>query len=136
MNVTMTDASFTTTDYGSALKEITIPPIGLRGFLALPAPGHGMVLFAHGSGSGRMSPRNQFVAQELQRAGLGTLLFDLLMPNEASDRRNVFDIDLLAQRLVLATDWLSEDNDTRDLPVGYFGASTGAAAALVASTTS
>ncbi len=126
-----------TIDHGSAPAEaIVIPPLGLEGFLTLPAPGHGIVLFAHGSGSGRHSPRNQFVARDLQKAGLGTLLFDLLTTVEARDRHNVFDIDLLARRLVLATDWLDEREDTRALPVGYFGASTGAAAALVASTLS
>ena len=88
------------------------------------------MLFAHGSGSGRLSPRNNFVARELERAGLGTLLFDLLTPEEAADRRNVFDIDLLAGRLALATDWLCERIETREAPMGYFGASTGAAAAL------
>jgi putative phosphoribosyl transferase len=92
------------------------------------------VLFAHGSGSGRLSPRNRFVAGELQGAGFGTLLFDLLTAAEAQDRRNVFDIGLLAQRLVLATDWLDGFGTTRGLPLGYFGASTGAAAALVAAT--
>src|SRR6185312_8571002 len=107
----------------AAAEAITIAPVGLDGFLTLPTPGHGLVLFAHGSGSGRNSPRNRFVARELQKAGLGTLLFDLLTATEARDRYNVFDIDLLARRLVLATDWLSERDDTRDLPVGYFGAS-------------
>lgn len=127
----------TTLHPGSAPAEtITIAPVGLGGFLMLPAPGRGVVLFAHGSGSGRNSPRNQFVARELQRAGLGTLLFDLLTAAEARDRYNVFDIDLLARRLVLATDWLNERDDTHALRVGYFGASTGAAAALVASTLS
>jgi pimeloyl-ACP methyl ester carboxylesterase len=120
----------------AAAEAITIAPVGLDGFLTLPTPGHGVVLFAHGSGSGRNSPRNRFVARELHKAGLGTLLFDLLTATEARDRYNVFDIDLLARRLVLATDWLNERDDTRDLPVGYFGASTGAAAALVASTLS
>jgi dienelactone hydrolase len=92
------------------------------------------VLFAHGSGSGRKSPRNNFVAGELRKAGLGTLLFDLLTPREAASRENVFDIDLLAHRLVQATEWLSQREDARRWPIGYFGASTGAAAALVAAT--
>lgn len=115
-------------------QEVRIGPVGLEGALVLPEPGRGLVLFAHGSGSGRLSPRNRFVAGELQGAGFGTLLFDLLTAAEAQDRRNVFDIGLLAQRLVLATDWLDGLGTTRGLPLGYFGASTGAAAALVAAT--
>jgi putative phosphoribosyl transferase len=91
-----------------------------------------MVAFAHGSGSGRLSPRNQFVAGVLQDAGLGTLLIDLLEEDEAEDRRAVFDIDLLADRLGAATHWLGRDRATHGLPVGYFGASTGAAAAVMA----
>jgi putative phosphoribosyl transferase len=92
----------------------------------------GIVIFAHGSGSGRFSPRNGYVAERLRRAGLATLLLDLLTPAEEQDRRNVFDVGLLAQRLELARRWASTDLRTRDLPVGYFGASTGAAAALIA----
>jgi len=111
---------------------ITIPPVGLEGLLGLPTAARGIVLFAHGSGSGRFSPRNNFVAQALREAGLATLLFDLLTPDEAQDRRNVFDIELLAQRLSMATAWVRDDTETANLPVGYFGASTGAAAALVA----
>jgi putative phosphoribosyl transferase len=91
-----------------------------------------MVAFAHGSGSGRFSPRNQFVARELEDAGLGTLLIDLLEENEADDRRKVFDIELLADRLGAAADWLRLSPETRALALGYFGASTGAGAALVA----
>lgn len=119
-----------------AAEEVRIGPMGLEGTLVPPAPGHGLVLFAHGSGSGRLSPRNRFVAAELQRAGLGTLLFDLLTPAEAHDRRNVFDIGLLAQRLVLATEWVVGRGREagQGVPLGYFGASTGAAAALVAAT--
>ena len=90
------------------------------------------MLFAHGSGSGRLSPRNNFVAQALCDDGLATLLFDLLTVEEARDRRNVFDIELLARRLLMATAWVRQGAETRDLPIGYFGASTGAAAALVA----
>jgi putative phosphoribosyl transferase len=119
---------------GRAGEEVRIGPMGLEGRLTPPGPGRGIVLFAHGSGSGRLSPRNNLVARGLGRAGLGTLLFDLLTPDEAADRRNVFDIDLLARRLVLATGWLRDRADTRAAPVGYFGASTGAAAALVAET--
>jgi putative phosphoribosyl transferase len=92
----------------------------------------GLVLFAHGSGSGRFSPRNNYVAAALRSAGLATLLFDLLTEGEAADRSNVFDIDLLAERLALATSWARQQDNLSDLPIGYFGASTGAAAALVA----
>jgi putative phosphoribosyl transferase len=120
---------------GSSGEAVRIGPMGLEGTLTLPAAGRdGIVLFAHGSGSGRLSPRNRFVAGELAHAGFGTLLFDLLTPSEATDRRNVFDIGLLAQRLLLATVWLDECPATRGAPIGYFGASTGAAAALVAET--
>src|ERR1700682_5765041 len=104
---------------------VKIPPIGLQGELIVPDRAQGMVLFAHGSGSSRHSPRNQFVARVLQEAGLATLLMDLLTPDEDAALR--FDISFLAERLIAATDWLKSD-----LPVGYFGASTGAAAALVA----
>jgi pimeloyl-ACP methyl ester carboxylesterase len=114
------------------IRTITIPPVGLEGLLGLPTQARGIVLFAHGSGSGRFSPRNTFVAQALREAGLATLLFDLLTSREAEDRRNVFDISLLAQRLSIATAWARHDAETASLPVGYFGASTGAAAALVA----
>jgi putative phosphoribosyl transferase len=92
----------------------------------------GIVIFAHGSGSGRFSPRNGYVAERLRRAGFATLLLDLLTPAEEQDRRNVFDVELLAQRLELARMWAREDPRTRDLAIGYFGASTGAAAALIA----
>jgi putative phosphoribosyl transferase len=113
-------------------REITIGPVGLEGILGLPHESGGIVLFAHGSGSGRFSPRNNFVAQALRRAGLATLLFDLLTEEEAQDRRNVFDVPLLAERLLMATGWVRDDRGTAALPIGYFGASTGAAAALVA----
>ncbi|GKQ35930.1 phosphoribosyltransferase family protein [Streptomyces sp. A012304] len=102
----------------------------LGGRLTLPDGATGVVVFAHGSGSGRHSPRNRFVADALHRAGLGTLLFDLLTEEEESDRANVFDTGLLAGRLADATDWLRGRPGTEGLPVGYFGASTGAAAAL------
>lgn len=102
----------------------------IEGMLAVPERAQGVVLFAHGSGSGRFSPRNQFVAKVLRNGGLGTLLVDLLAPDESEDRRNVFDVGLLAERLVSATEWLGGNSDTSKLPVGYFGASTGAAAAL------
>lgn len=108
----------------------------LEGDLDLPSDARGMVLFAHGSGSSRHSPRNRYVAQELQRAGLGTLLMDLLTREEEIAEARTghlrFDIDLLARRLEAATDWLLGDEATRALALGYFGASTGAAAALVA----
>ena len=90
------------------------------------------MIFVHGSGSSRHSPRNRYVATVLNRAGLATLLFDLLTPGEEHDRANVFDIDLLARRLVDVTDWLRKQPEIDGLPIGYFGASTGAAAALVA----
>jgi putative phosphoribosyl transferase len=110
--------------------EIPVGPLNLAGHLTVPAAATGLVLFAHGSGSSRRSPRNQFVASVLHDAGLATLLFDLLTPDEERDRSNVFDIPLLGSRLGAATDWVAEQPRVRRLPVGYFGASTGAAAAL------
>lgn len=121
-------------------EEITIPVAAGRlcGSLAVPPGAVGLVLFAHGSGSGRRSPRNWRVAEALQALGLGTLLFDLLTEREGKvDELTLhlrFDIGLLAERLVAATDWALENRVTRGLPIGYFGASTGAAAALVAAT--
>ncbi len=115
-------------------REIAIP-IGNRhlpGTLAWPAHPRGLVVFAHGSGSSRLSPRNMLVAEQLRAAGFATLLFDLLTPHEAADRSKVFDIELLGERLGLATAWLRGQPDVGGLPLGYFGASTGAAAALVA----
>ena len=114
------------------MSEIRIPPHNLPGTLILPTGAQGVVAFAHGSGSGRFSPRNRQVAARLQQENLGTLLFDLLTEAEADDRRNVFDIPLLAQRLGEAIDFLRAHAATRALPIGLFGASTGAAAALVA----
>jgi putative phosphoribosyl transferase len=111
-------------------------PIGagrqLSGILALPPAPHGLVMFAHGSGSSRLSPRNRYVADRLFAADLGWLLLDLLTDAEAESRANVFDITLLAERLRAATDWVTTYPATRDLEIGCFGASTGAAAALVA----
>src|SRR5258707_4003482 len=111
-------------------------PVTLEGSLGVSESARGIVLFAHGSGSGRLSPRNRFVAQQLREAGLATLLIDLLTDEEeAVDQYTAhlrFDIGLLADRLVGATDWLAEDTRTADQTVGYFGASTGAGAALVA----
>jgi putative phosphoribosyl transferase len=104
----------------------------LRGILHVPARAEGVVVFAHGSGSGRFSPRNQYVADVLQEGGLATLLIDLLQEEEADDREKVFDIELLAERLQRAADWLRQESTTRHLRLGYFGASTGAGAALVA----
>ncbi|HTS48917.1 MAG TPA: dienelactone hydrolase family protein [Bryobacteraceae bacterium] len=117
-------------------RKVVIPPIGLHGDLVIPANAAAVVAFAHGSGSSRHSPRNQYVARVFEQGGLATLLFDLLTSDEERiDARTAhlrFDIALLARRLVAATAWLKRDADTRDLLVGYFGASTGAAAALVA----
>ena len=112
--------------------EVEIPSraVRLHGQLHLPVPATGVVLFAHGSGSSRHSPRNRFVATVLQQAGLGTLLLDLLTPGEERNRANVFDIELLARRLSSATDWLGARADTASCRLGYFGASTGAGAAL------
>ena len=113
-------------------REMVIPAEGrqLPGHLTIPSGARGLVVFAHGSGSGRHSPRNQAVARALNDAGLGTLLFDLLSPDEEADRANVFDIPLLAGRLGAATAWLLDQDDARTLPIGFFGASTGAGAAL------
>ena len=102
----------------------------LQGHLHVPDAAAGVVAFAHGSGSSRHSPRNRFVAEVLYRAGLGTLLLDLLTPDEEVDRANVFDIELLAGRLTAATTWLGTRSDTASCRIGYFGASTGAGAAL------
>jgi putative phosphoribosyl transferase len=113
--------------------EVAIPPLGLAGTLAVPAAAFGLVVFAHGSGSSRLSPRNTAVAQALNSRGFATLLFDLLTPREEADRANVFDISLLAERLVDVVQWLGRQEQLiADLPLGLFGASTGAAAALVA----
>jgi putative phosphoribosyl transferase len=109
---------------------VLIPPHRLEATLAIPEQAKGLVLFAHGSGSSRLSPRNTFVARALEQAGLATLLFDLLTASESEDRANVFDIPLLAGRLLAASDWVRSGGAR--LPLGYFGASTGAAAALVA----
>ena len=105
----------------------------LPGVLSVPAQARGLVVFAHGSGSSRHSPRNQHVAAVLQAQGLATLLFDLLDAQEGQDRRNVFNITLLARRLADAVDWVGRQKALAHLPLGLFGASTGAAAALVAS---
>jgi putative phosphoribosyl transferase len=112
--------------------RIILGELALDGILGIPPDPKGIVIFAHGSGSGRLSPRNNFVARHLQQNGLATLLLDLLTPDEAEDRRNVFDIDLLADRVLLTKAWLEQEPRTKKLGVGYFGASTGAGAALQA----
>jgi putative phosphoribosyl transferase len=112
--------------------RVNAGPVPVAGHLTIPERPVGIVVFAHGSGSSRHSPRNRYVAEVLNAAGLATLLFDLLTPDEERNRANVFDIELLARRLVDVTGWLATQPDTAALPVGYFGASTGAGAALVA----
>ena len=120
------------------MTEVQIPAerAVLSGNLTIPDNAVGLVLFAHGSGSSRHSPRNQFVARTLNNSGLGTLLFDLLTPEEEAldihTREHRFNINLLAERLVHATKWVRRQEETRDLRIGYFGSSTGGAAALVA----
>jgi putative phosphoribosyl transferase len=104
----------------------------LDALLGVPDDATGLVIFAHGSGSGRFSPRNNHVAAALRRAGFASLLLDLLRPEEERDRANVFDIGLLAHRLVIAAEWARRQPRLADLPIGLFGASTGAGAALVA----
>lgn len=116
------------------IKENVTIPVGqqvhLEGELILPEDAKGLVIFSHGSGSSRHSPRNKQVAGELQREGLATLLFDLLTEEEDRDRESRFDIKKLTERLVSVTRWMGRQNEVRDLPIGYFGASTGAASAL------
>ena len=120
------------------MTEVQIPArrAVLSGNLTIPENAMALVLFAHGSGSSRLSPRNQFVARTLNLAGLATLLFDLLTPEEEAldirTREHRFNIGLLAERLVHATKWARQQEETRDLQIGYFGSSTGGAAALVA----
>lgn len=116
----------------AAPAEVDIQPLGLKAILTVPPNASGIVIFAHGSGSGRLSPRNNYVASALQDDGFATLLLDLLTPEEEQDRANVFDISLLASRLSMAARWVREQPDLQDMPIGYFGASTGAGAALVA----
>lgn len=115
------------------VSEIRVGPERLAGLLGIPdTEPLGLVIFAHGSGSGRLSPRNQRVAEALRTSGFATLLLDLLTPAEEQNRANVFDIGLLAKRLSSATRWAREESNLAELPIGYFGASTGAGAALVA----
>jgi putative phosphoribosyl transferase len=113
-------------------EDVVVPvgPVVLGGRLTVPPHAVGIVLFVHGSGSSRLSPRNRYVAHVLNRAGLATLLFDLLTPTEEMDRANVFDVDLLAGRLLAVTRWLRRQPEARGLRMAFFGASTGAAAAL------
>ncbi|MBD0316512.1 MAG: dienelactone hydrolase family protein [Nitrospiraceae bacterium] len=116
----------------SQIAPITKGRLSLEGVLTVPAHARSVILFAHGSGSGRLSPRNTVVARHLQDGGLATLLFDLLTPDEANDREKVFDIDLLADRLLMANAWLGQQPTAKAWSIGYFGASTGAGAALQA----
>jgi pimeloyl-ACP methyl ester carboxylesterase len=115
-----------------AVVQIPLDGLTLEGALGLPVEAGGLIVFVHGSGSNRHSPRNNFVARSLREKGLGTLLFDLLTEWEDRDYRARFDIPLLNERLVAVTRWLREEPDTGALRLGYFGASTGAAAALKA----
>jgi putative phosphoribosyl transferase len=117
---------------GSPAATVSIGPLSLAGDLHFPSDAGALILFAHGSGSSRLSPRNRAVAAALNERGMATLLFDLLTPDEEADRANVFDIPLLAERLVAAVDWIDRQDELARLPLGLFGASTGAAAALVA----
>lgn len=112
------------------IVDIPVDDVRLEGELIVPDEATGLVIFAHGSGSSRHSPRNNFVAETLRERGLATLLFDLLTEEEDEDRENRFDISLLTARLVAVTHWLEEQDETRGLTFGYFGSSTGAAAAL------
>ena len=118
--------------HDDSVVDVTIQPEELKARLGVPHGAKGLVIFAHGSGSGRLSPRNNMVAAGLREAGLATLLLDLLTPDEEEDRANVFDIPLLAGRLVRASAWAMARPELYGLPQGYFGASTGAGAALLA----
>jgi len=113
-------------------ERVVVGPHHLEGLLGVPAAPNGLVIFAHGSGSGRFSPRNNYVARRLEAAGFATLLLDLLTTEEEADRRNVFDIELLASRLIEATHWAHGTPELSGLSIGYFGASTGGGAALAA----
>jgi putative phosphoribosyl transferase len=112
--------------------EIRLEQVTLPGELALPENASRLVVFSHGSGSSRFSPRNNFVAQQLQRRGIATFLFDLLTEEEDHDYSQRFNIELLSQRLVMVTKQLLKQSEIKNLPIGYFGASTGAASALIA----
>jgi putative phosphoribosyl transferase len=117
---------------GLDIRDVRISPVGLAGTLRVPEDACGFIAFAHGSGSSRLSRRNMAVAEGLNAQGFGTLLFDLLTSEEEADRSNVFDVALLAERLVDAVIWLDRESPASHRPLGLFGASTGAAAALVA----
>jgi dienelactone hydrolase len=117
-------------DASENLVTIPVDDVELEGLLEVPAGASGIVVFAHGSGSSRKSPRNNFVAEVIRERGLGTLLFDLLTEEEDQIRENRFDIPLLTDRLIAVTEWLRARDDTAELNVGYFGSSTGAASAL------
>jgi putative phosphoribosyl transferase len=112
--------------------NISVNAVSLPGRLVLPDQARGIVIFAHGSGSSRFSPRNRFVAEVLHNSGIGTLLFDLLTPEEDQVYENRFNIDLITERLLKATEWLARQEEVQGVSFGYFGASTGAAAALEA----
>jgi len=112
--------------------SVSIGPDGISGIIGIPPSPAGVVIFAHGSGSGRLSPRNNHVALGLRKAGFATLLLDLLASYEEQDRAKVFDIGLLARRLLQSTEWAATVSELARLPIGYFGASTGAGAALLA----
>lgn len=114
------------------VSDVALPPIGLPGVLRIPAAAKELVVFVHGSGSSRLSPRNRAVAQAFNAHGIATLLFDLLTEDEAEDGNNAFDIALLADRLCAALDFIDADPRLRGLSLGLFGARTGTAAALVA----
>ena len=103
-------------------REVEIPPAGLKAILTVPANASAMIIFAHGSGSGRLSPRNNYVAAALREDGFATLLLDLLTPEEERDRANVFDIELLAERLSMAARWVRAQPTFSDIPISYFGA--------------
>jgi pimeloyl-ACP methyl ester carboxylesterase len=124
------DVGLTMSQPTENLVHIPVEDVELEGMLDIPDGAEGLVVFAHGSGSSRKSPRNNFVAEVIRERGLGTLLFDLLTEDEDQLRENRFDISLLTDRLVAVTEWLATRDATRDLNVGYFGASTGAASAL------
>jgi putative phosphoribosyl transferase len=116
--------------------EVNIPikDVNISGDLSIPNFSKGLIIFAHGSGSSRKSPRNRIVARGLNQVGFATLLFDLLTQEEESDLNNIFNIPLLSKRLLSVTKWAKEEERLKGLPIGYFGASTGAAAALMAAT--
>ncbi|PGF14026.1 alpha/beta hydrolase [Natrinema sp. CBA1119] len=116
--------------HSETLVSIPVDDVELEGMLEIPANAPGVVVFAHGSGSSRKSPRNNFVAEVIRDQGLGTLLFDLLTEAEDQYRENRFDIQLLTDRLVAVTEWLWDREDVPDVNIGYFGSSTGAASAL------